>query len=1124
MSGGRDSGRGRKGGRSPGSESPSGDEGTIIAGDGDARAYAPTEVSEPGDGGDAPAVSPREAGEPSQAGPRDGLVPGDALGRYAILDVLGEGGMGRVYAAHDPVLDRKVALKVLRPGQQVSEDARARLLREARAMAKLSHPNVITVYEVGSVDDTEFVAMELIEGETLAAWIARGPRPWREVAKVFVGAGRALAAAHGAGLVHRDFKPANVLLDGHGRVVVTDFGLARSLRAGERPEPSRPDDSERTPEHDDAALEQPPIRDSGLETLTAAGAVMGTPAYMAPEQHAGTEPDGRTDQFGYCATLYEALYGVRPFAGKSLGEMRRRALSGQVASPQWRTAVPARLRRAVRRGLQPAAGDRHPSMDALLGEIERTLGRRRRQVMALSAGGGSLLIAGAVLLASGDSPASPCGEADGQLAGVWDEAIAADVREAMAAGDPGGGASLATAVERMDAYAAAWRDSYEQLCAATYDRGEVSEDDYLAARGCLTRRRRDLGSLATVFRDADARTLEHAAMAAQSLPRVEDCLDFESLRAGIAPPEGGEIRRSVGAVRDELAELRALWEAGRARDAEAPAEALLERARDIDYGPLVAEALYQQGEIHLALKGVSAAREALEEAAFLAEVEGHDPIRARALVARVDAEARFSSDHDAIARMAERARAAVERGGRDPRLFARMDRALARIYREQGEYDAAEAALAAALARYRAEEGPDSVRAAETTGQLAELHAELGRFEEALELGNTARQAATGTLGDDHPLVVELSVGVARALQALGRYDEARGIYDELEQRLEASAGIRADDGAGRVARGRVVDAAGEPVEGAEVSIGTMIIGDGRYVDAYRGMDAQGSRARRTTTDREGRFELGELPISALTAVAEHDDRGRSIPLPIAAGKRDIEGLALRLAPFGRVKGEVEIHGEPPPVIWIMARPRVDELSGTKTVARLLVRPGEPFVFERLAAGPHVISASTAWQRAQAGERERDVIVRPGETAALDVSFDRRGKDLTVDVRGPGGEIIPSVQVLLLVGRHDYETVAETEQAVRKASEMLARGDLSFAGRPAELQGISAGAYSLCVVPMPIDLKDRELLAKLAPHRGEVPVHCEPIDINDARGEAALTIQVPAAPALDELIEERRAP
>jgi serine/threonine protein kinase len=238
---------------------------------------------------------------------RDDAAPlprGAPLGRFVVLDVLGVGGMGVVYAAYDPDLDRKVALKRLRPqasAHQTDADARDRLLREAQAMARLSHANVVRVYEVVREGDEAYIAMEYVAGETLGAWSRAAPRTPDEILSVFTAAGRGLAAAHAVDVVHRDFKPDNVLVDSDGRVCVGDFGLARQL--GESAPAS------------EGATDVANGRRALEVTITRTGTVVGTPAYMAPEQHTGSATDARTDQFGFCVALYEALYGERPFGG-----------------------------------------------------------------------------------------------------------------------------------------------------------------------------------------------------------------------------------------------------------------------------------------------------------------------------------------------------------------------------------------------------------------------------------------------------------------------------------------------------------------------------------------------------------------------------------------------------------------------------------------------------------------------------------------------------------------------------------------------------------------------------------------------------------------------------------------
>ncbi len=283
------------------------------------------------------------------------------LGRYRNLDKLGQGAMGVVYRADDPDLGRKVALKLLkRPDPELTE----RLVREARSMAKVNDPNVVAVYDVGVAGDTTYIAMELVEGTTLRAW-QNPPHTVAEIVKQYIAAGRGLAAAHGAGIIHRDFKPDNCLVGADGRVRVTDFGLAA------------------------AQLNENDVDADGMPTvdlhLTSAGSVMGTPAYMAPEQFTGGNVDSRTDQFNFCVALYEALYRERPFAGKSFEQLGDNVCEGKVRPEPARTRVSRALRGIVLRGMAVKPGDRYPSMDLLLVELGRDRARAWRRTAVATA-------------------------------------------------------------------------------------------------------------------------------------------------------------------------------------------------------------------------------------------------------------------------------------------------------------------------------------------------------------------------------------------------------------------------------------------------------------------------------------------------------------------------------------------------------------------------------------------------------------------------------------------------------------------------------------------------------------------------------------------------------------------
>jgi hypothetical protein len=321
-------------------------------------AVAEKRASEPTLGTHPPeAFQPTELSTSMPQGPRSRIAKGTKVGRYIIDETLGLGGMGVVYTAHDPDLHRDIAIKVMRPEfSRANPDATRRIVREAQAMARVSHPNVVSVFDVGTFEGQVFIAMERISGKSLREWLAT-PRTTAEILEVFIAAGRGLIAAHNAGMVHRDFKPDNVLVDAEGRARVTDFGLA----------------------FDQA--DQQGIEVSG-EGFTRP--IVGTPAYMAPEQHAGTNVDPRTDQFSFAVALYEALYGSRPFAGKSREELARSIVDGKLEPPPAGTRVPSSLRAILQRALATKPGDRYPAMEAMLRALGRDRGRRPRRVALIA--------------------------------------------------------------------------------------------------------------------------------------------------------------------------------------------------------------------------------------------------------------------------------------------------------------------------------------------------------------------------------------------------------------------------------------------------------------------------------------------------------------------------------------------------------------------------------------------------------------------------------------------------------------------------------------------------------------------------------------------------------------------
>jgi hypothetical protein len=332
------------------------------------------------------------------AGATAALAPETRVGRYVVKRCLGEGAMGTVYEAVDPDLDRHVALKLLRDRHD-TEDLQARLLHEAKAMARVSHPEVVGVYDIGTFGDQIFLAMELVRGGTVREWLQRTRPSWRDSLGVFMRAGRGLAAAHAAGLVHRDFKPENVLIGDDGRVRVSDFGLARVAQ-----------------ESAAASLRGGAAAPAVSAWRTRTGAMLGTPAYMAPEQWRGDVAGPAADQFSFCVALHEALFGERPFAGDTIKDLHPNVLCGRMRGPPPGVRVPAWVRAAIVRGLQTTPEARHPSMDALLAALERP---SRSGAFALGIGVAMVLAAGGVVagfvvakkprvtIASAEVPAAP---------------------------------------------------------------------------------------------------------------------------------------------------------------------------------------------------------------------------------------------------------------------------------------------------------------------------------------------------------------------------------------------------------------------------------------------------------------------------------------------------------------------------------------------------------------------------------------------------------------------------------------------------------------------------------------------------------------------------------------------
>ncbi len=707
------------------------------------------------------------AGTSGRASPGRGEEPrlldrGESVGRYVVLGRVGAGGMGVVYAAYDPDLDRKVALKLLHGGPSGSSGTggETRLIREAQAMAKLSHPNVIAVHDVGTYRGNVFVAMEFVDGPTLAAWHSQR-RPWKEVLRMYLQAGRGLTAAHAVGLVHRDFKPANALIGSDGRVRVLDFGLAR--RAGQA-------DSLRT----DVELV---TSASSLDTdLTRTGAVLGTPAYMAPEQHLGLEPGPAADQFSFCASLYEALYGQRPFEGETLANLSLAVLDGRVREPPRGHGVPPRLFRVLARGMSVAPENRFASMQALLDELADDPRARRLRMGAVVLGLGGVSTFG--WLAMPGTTTQPCRGGHERVAAVWNEARRSEIEGAFEKTNVYFAQSTWDRVaQSLDARARAWVAMYEEACRATRVLGEQSEQLLDLRMQCLDRKLADLDALLGVLAQADRGTVGKAVDAVHGLSPVDACADVTALSARVPPPDDPAVRAHVDDARDRLRRARALGLAGSRNDALEQAEAVVAEARRIDWAPLLAEALELQGELLADRADAENAESVLEEAIWAGIAADDDAIAARAALelsfllgyrhARFDDAERWQGLVGALVRKLpqEKALAVRARYARGAILFGR-----GRIDEAQEAFEQAHRLAEDTL------EPSDPLRAM-TSAALGNVAFTRGRVEEAEPYYREALELVVQARGEDHPTLADFYNNLAVALWDREDYEGARTEY-----------------------------------------------------------------------------------------------------------------------------------------------------------------------------------------------------------------------------------------------------------------------------------------------------------------------------------------------------------
>lgn len=614
------------------------------------------------------------------------------IGRFTVLRKLGEGGMGAVYAAYDDQLDRKIAIKVLSLSHNVDpHEGTTRLMREAQAMARLSHPNVVQVYEVGRDAGQIFLAMQFIEGTTLQAWVAAEKRSWRDIVDKYAQAGRGLAAAHRAGIIHRDFKPANVLLDAHGTPRVGDFGTARGAETAPAPQ--------------DAMGLESSGGSSLHQRLTAPGAAIGTPAYMSPEQYMGLAIDARGDQFSFCAALWEALYGNHPFGGDKRTVLLSRALEGKFQEPPSGHGVPTRVRRILQRGLDAHPDHRFPDMDSLLAALERASRPRTRWFVA--AGIAVAAMGAALIFVPG---AANCDDAASELEPVWSADQHRTVTETLGAGT----------ADALDAWADRWTTARVEACLDTHIRHTRSQTALEQRNACLDRLRTRLGAYMNVTGQGEAAAGTGGGQRlAGTLPDPEVCRRPELYAPAF--PDDEELASAVAEVRDRIDRAAALEVMGNLDASLREAAAAHETAQGLQFPALEAEGLYQLGRTRASMGDAEGARRALDAAIDLGEPLRHDILVALAWtrLAELGADGRAPIElaHD----WGRRARASVARLGSPPLMEAAALYHFGRIKTRLGDLAEAEEMLKRALALRETELDPDSPPAREARNALAAL-------------------------------------------------------------------------------------------------------------------------------------------------------------------------------------------------------------------------------------------------------------------------------------------------------------------------------------------------------------------------------------------------------------------
>ena len=697
------------------------------------------------------------------------------VGRFVLLRKVGEGGMGEVHAAYDEKLGRRVALKVVHPHRTDSPRSSQRFLREAQAMARLSHPNVIQLYEAGEHEGLTYLVLEFVEGPTLDTWLVDESHSAAEILAVFRAIGLGLAAAHKAGVVHRDFKPGNVLLPAGGEPKVADFGLA-TLGL-----------------HSDRLAETGPAPNSSDVRLTRTGELAGTPLFMSPEQWERGTGDARSDQFSFCVALYRAIYRADPFGGDSLAQRRERVTATDATSPPATAGAPAWLWPVLARGLRRDPSDRYPTMNQLLSALAYDPTKRRRTVALGLAAAASIGVAIAWGPMERRRVKERCEAEAARIYRGWGQSQREGVRTAFA--------KVATEVPyatpawdathpRIDAYAEAWSRERERACVSAGLTHPLPEELASRSHRCFEELAEQFDVSVAALRDATAPLVDQATALLDRLPAPTLCREPKHLAQRPGIPDRAGASPEYHAIRRALMQAGILSWRGQTKEARMTARPLIERARALGLPSLLARTYAVLGEVEMMAWRGPQAEDAFRQAYRVAAAAGDDQVALEAAVGLMFVLTEMAGRPQEALWWHDVAQPLIKRLGlADHPDVAQAWRGYGGAQHALGNFEEALVAYRHAHATMRAAFGPSSTLTATLFGDMATVQLDLEEYDDARETLEGTIAVLQAARGPDHPSIAVQLNNLGAVHAAAGDLDGALASYERGLRITEAAYG-----------------------------------------------------------------------------------------------------------------------------------------------------------------------------------------------------------------------------------------------------------------------------------------------------------------------------------------------